>query len=156
MKDKLREILKSYNGQREGLLPCLHFIQKERGYLSEEDALFLAKELNLPPVEVYSVASFYSMFTLKERGRYIIRVCVSLPCYLKGSREILQALTEELNISVGQTTADKRFTIEAVSCLGACDKAPAMMINEEIYGNLTPAKVKEIIRQLHSTGKCNA
>jgi len=137
-------------------LPCLHFIQKERGYLSEEDALFLAKELNLPPVEVYSVASFYSMFTLKERGRYIIRVCVSLPCYLKGSREILQALTEELNISVGQTTADKRFTIEAVSCLGACDKAPAMMINEEIYGNLTPAKVKEIIRQLHSTGKCNA
>ena len=137
-------------------MPCLHFIQKERGYLSEEDALFLAKELNLPPVEVYSVASFYSMFTLKERGRYIIRVCVSLPCYLKGSREILQALTEELNISVGQTTADKRFTIEAVSCLGACDKAPAMMINEEIYGNLTPAKVKEIIRQLHSTGKCNA
>ena len=137
-------------------MPCLHFIQKERGYLSEEDALFLAKELNLPPVEVYSVASFYSMFTLKERGRYIIRVCVSLPCYLKGSREILQALTEELNISVGQTTADKRFTIEVVSCLGACDKAPAMMINEEIYGNLTPAKVKEIIRQLHSTGKCNA
>ena len=129
-------------------MPCLHFIQKERGYLSEEDALFLAKELNLPPVEVYSVASFYSMFTLKERGKYIIRVCASLPCYLKGSKEILQALTEELNISVGQTTADKKFTIEAVSCLGACDKAPAMMINEEIYTNLTPAEAKEIIRQL--------
>ena len=129
-------------------MPCLHFVQKEDGYLSEEAALFLAKELNLPPVEVYSVASFYSMFSLKETGKYIIRVCVSLPCYLRGSREILEALTKELDINVGQTTADKKFTIEAVSCLGICDKAPAMMINEEIYGNLTPQKVREIIHQL--------
>ncbi|MBC8488933.1 MAG: NAD(P)H-dependent oxidoreductase subunit E [Bacteroidetes bacterium] len=100
------------------------------------------------PVEVYSVASFYSMFSLKETGKFVIRVCVSLPCYLRGSREILEALTKELDINVGQTTADKKFTIEAVSCLGACDKSPAMMINEEIYGNLTPQKVREIIHQL--------
>lgn len=137
---------------------CLASIlcRKSTDIYPKKSPCFLAKELNLPPVKVYSVASFYSMFSIKEIGKFVIRVCVSLPCYLRGSREILQALTEELDISAGQTTADKKFTIEAVSCLGACDKAPAMMINETVYENLTPTKAKKIIKRLHSTGKCNA
>jgi len=146
-KGELKILLKEYDNKREALLPCLHLIQEKCGYLTEEIILFLAKELNLPPVEVYSVVSFYSMFNLKEKGKFIIRVCVSLPCYLRGSQMILETLKNELNIEVGQTTKDKKFTIEAVSCLGLCDKAPAMMVNKEVYGDLTPQKVKEIIRQ---------
>jgi len=146
--EELNILLKEYENKKEALIPCLHRANEICGYLTEDIILFLAQRLNLPPVEVYSVASFYSMFNLKEKGKYIIRVCVSLPCYLRGSREILQAVTEELDIAAGETTADKRFTIETVSCLGACDKAPVMMINEEIYTDLTPQKAKEIIRQL--------
>lgn len=139
--------------RREALLPCLHAACEKCGYLSEEVISFLAQRLKLPKVEVYSVATFYSMFNLEEKGRYIIRVCVSLPCYLRGSKEILEAFESELNITAGQTTADKKFTIEAVSCLGICNKAPAAMVNEEVCGGLTPQKVKEIVRQYKEKGK---
>ena len=98
-------------------------------------------------MEVYSVATFYSMRTLEKQGKFVIRVCVSLPCYLKGSREILEAIKKELNIEEYQTTADKKFTIKPVSCLGLCDIAPAIMINKEVYGNLTPQKVRDIIQK---------
>ena len=135
------------NCKKETLLPRLHAAQEKCGYLSEETISFLAKELNLPRVEVYSLVTFYSMFNLEEKGKYVIHICVSLPCYLKGSKKILEVLKKELNIGIGQTTPDKKFTIEAVSCLGICDRAPAMMVDRDIYGNLTPEKVKEIIHR---------
>lgn len=146
-KQKLEKILDECESKNEALLPCLHAAQEKCGYLSEEVISFLAQKLNLPPVEVYSVVSFYSMFNLERQGKYVIRVCVSLPCYLRGSKKILETLKDELNIEAGQTTPDKKFTIEAVFCLGLCDKAPAMMINKEVYGNLTTQKLKETIRQ---------
>jgi len=145
-KGELEKILDRYQYKKESLLPCLHAVCERCGYLSEEIISFLAKELNLPRVKVYSVASFYSLFTFEKTGKYIIRICVSLPCYLKGSKEILGVLKEELGIEAGQTTSDKKFSLETVSCLGACDKAPAMMINEKLYGNLTPEKVRKIIQ----------
>jgi len=144
---EFEEIFKKYPDKNQALLPCLHLAQGKCGYLTEEIISFLAQELGLPKVEVYSVATFYSMFTLEEAGKFVIRICVSLPCYLKGSREILEAIKKELNIEAYQTTADKKFTIEPVSCLGLCDIAPAIMINEKVYGNLTPQKVKDIIQK---------
>ncbi len=147
-KEELEKILKEHNFEKEALIPCLHAVQEKCGRLSEETTSFLAEGLKLPRVEVYSTASFYSMFTFEATGKYVIRVCESLPCYLKGSKQILETLSAELNIKPGETTEDKKFTIESVSCLGLCDKAPAMMINDEIYGNLTPEKVKEIILEL--------
>ncbi len=144
---ELKMVLKECGNKNEALLPCLHVACEKCGYLTEEIITFLAKELNLPPVEVYSVATFYSMFNLQRQGKYVIRICVSLPCYLRGSKKILETLKDELNIETGQTTKDKKFTIEAVSCLGLCDKAPAMMVNKEVYGNLTPKKVKKVILQ---------
>lgn len=144
---EFEEIFKKYPNKNQALLPCLHIAQEECGYLTEEIILFLAQELGLPKVEVYSVATFYSMFTLKEQGEFVIRICVSLPCYLEGSREILETIKKELSIEVYQTTADKKFTIEPVSCLGLCDIAPAIMINKKVYGNLTPQKVKDIIKE---------
>ncbi|MCK4463902.1 MAG: NADH-quinone oxidoreductase subunit NuoE [Candidatus Omnitrophica bacterium] len=146
-KKELGVILDEHGNKQEALLPCLHMACEKCGYLTEEIISFLAQKLNLPAVEVYSVATFYSMFSLKERGKFVIRVCVSLPCYLRGSKEILESLKSELDIDAGQTTPDKTFTIEAVSCLGLCDKAPAMMVNGEVYENLTPKKVKEIINR---------
>ena len=145
-------ILDEYGKKQEALLPCLHMACEKCGYLTEEVISFLAQKLNLPAVEVYSVATFYSMFNLKRQGKFVIRVCVSLPCYLRGSKKILESLKSELDINAGQTTPDKKFTIEVVSCLGLCDKAPAIMVNRAIYGNLTPQKVKEIIRQYKKKG----
>ncbi len=146
-KQEIKKILSEYSIKDQALLPCLHIAQEKCGYLTEEIISFLAQELGLPKVEVYSVVTFYSMFTLEKQGEYIIRVCVSLPCHLKGSGEILEAVKQELNIEAYQTTPDKKFTIEPVSCLGLCDMAPAIMINKEIYGNLTPQRVKNIIQE---------
>lgn len=146
-KQEIKKILSEYSIKAQALLPCLHVAQEKCGYLTEEIILFLAKELNLPKVEVYSVVTFYSMFTLEKQGEYVIRICVSLSCHLKGSGEILEAVKEELNIEAYQTTADKKFTIEPVSCLGLCDMAPAIMINKEIYENLTPQQAKNIIKK---------
>ena len=147
-RSEIEKILAEYGNKQEALIPCLHAICAKCGYLSEKDILFLSEKLNLPKVEIYSVATFYSMFNLEEKGKYIIRVCISLPCYLEGSKEILKTLKKELNIKSGQTTKDKKFTIETVSCLGVCDKGPVMMINEKVYENLTPKKVREIILKL--------
>ncbi|MEA3328372.1 MAG: NAD(P)H-dependent oxidoreductase subunit E [Candidatus Omnitrophota bacterium] len=144
--EEIKEILKTYNRQREALLPCLHAVQKKYGRLTEEMALFLAKELDLPPTEVYSVVSFYSMFGFKKKAKYVIGLCMSLPCYLKGSKKILDALKKELNITAGKVSPDKKFAIEKISCLGCCDKAPVMVVNETRYENLTPRKAREIIR----------
>ncbi|MEA3560616.1 MAG: NAD(P)H-dependent oxidoreductase subunit E [Candidatus Omnitrophota bacterium] len=143
---EITEILKTYNRQREALLPCLHAIGKKYGRLTEKMAMLLAKELGLPPTEVYSVASFYSMFRFKKKAKYIIGICMSLPCYLKGSKDILAVLKKELKITTGKVSPDKKFAIEKVSCLGCCDKAPVMLVNETRYENLTPRKVREIIR----------
>ncbi len=147
-KAEIEEILQEYSNNRaEALLPCLHVAQEKCRYLPEDVISFLAEKLEQPKANVYSVASFYSMYNLQEQGKYIIRVCVSLPCYLNGSQEILNSLREELNIHEGETTQDKLFTLQPVSCLGLCDVSPAMMINEKVYGNLTPQKVTEIISQ---------
>ncbi|RLB76664.1 MAG: NADH-quinone oxidoreductase subunit NuoE [Deltaproteobacteria bacterium] len=142
---KLKEIIKDYEGKRQALLPCLHYIQKKHGYINEKVMSFLAKELGIPRVDIYGVVSFYSMFSLQPQGKYVIRVCASLSCYLKGSNNILNTLKEVLGIDAGETTPDGKFTIEEVSCLGLCDKAPAMMINNKDYINLTSDKVKNII-----------
>lgn len=144
---KLVKILQEYDYDRQALLPCLYAAQDEEGYLSEDTISFLAEKVDLPRVEVYSLATFYSLFYLKKEGRYIIRVCSSLSCYLHGSEKIVRVLEEELKIVPGQTTPDKLFTLEEVSCLGICDQAPAMLINDKVYGHLTPRKIKRIIQQ---------
>ncbi len=144
-RNRLKEIIKEYEGKRQALLPCLHYIQQKHGYIDEKMMTFLAEELSVPCVGIYGIVSFYSMFSLKLHGKYVIRICASLACYLDGSNDILKILKELLEIKAGETTPDGKFTIEEVSCLGLCDRAPAMMINDREYGNLTYDKVKEII-----------
>lgn len=145
-KAKVDEIIKELGKTRSVLLPCLEAIQQEAAYIPEAAIIYLREKLDVPSVDVYGVITFYGMLTTKKQGKYVIRVCDSLPCYLNGSRKVIEVLEDELGIKSGGTTSDEKFTLETVSCLGLCDKAPAMMVNEEIYENLTDKKVRDIIK----------
>lgn len=144
------EIFEKYENKPENILLILHDIQDENPYkyLTEEDIRVVSERLNLPYSFVYGVASFYSMFSLKPRGKYIIRVCESPPCHLMGSENILDELKKILKVDIGETTDDKLFTLELSSCLGVCGVAPAIMINNDVYGNLSKEKIVEIIENL--------
>jgi len=119
--------------------------QNKYGYLSRGLLAELAESLGLSLSDVYGVASFYSFLLTKPLGRNVIRVCKSMPCYLKNSQVIMDYVAKEIGIRPGETTSDGRFSFELTNCIGACDKAPAMMINQDIYGNLTPEKVSQVL-----------
>ncbi len=147
-----QEILQRHGKGADELLGLLHELQDahERHYLPPESLGAAAEHMGLPASEVYGVASFYTMFSLKPRGRYIVRVCQSPPCHLLGSTDVSRELVKELGVQLGETTADGMFTLEMSSCLGVCGVAPAMMINDEVYGNLTVARIGEIIDEKRS------
>ncbi len=132
---------------RKDLILKLKEAQKRSGYVSEEVIRSLAESLDLPLNEVYGVASFYSFLSTKPQGRNVIRVCKSVPCYLKDSEMIIEALEKELGITPGETTPDGRFSFELTNCIGECDKAPAMLINGDVHGDLTPEKIAEILKR---------
>lgn len=142
------DILKKYSKDKDNLLSILHDFQAmtNENYLSKEDLESAAKYLSLPYSYVYSVTTFYTMLSLKPRGKYVIRICQSPPCQLMGASTITKELIDLLKIKkLGDTTEDKLFTIEETSCLGVCGVAPAMMINDEVFGNLTKERLNEII-----------
>lgn len=143
------EIIKKYDKSADNLLAILHDLQdsKELHYLDEEDLKLAAEYLDLPFSFVHGVATFYSMYSLKPRGRNIVRVCQSPPCHLMGSTDISKELINLLGVKFGETTPCGTFTLEMTSCLGVCGVAPAIMINDEVYGNLTPERLKEIIKE---------
>ena len=151
LKNKLqnmrKKILRGHLPQRDNLLYILHDLQdaNPHNYLTSKDVKAVSEYLKISPSEVEGVISFYTMFSRKPRGKYVIRFCDSPTCHLLGGLKILEEVKQILGIDTGETTRDGLFTLEMTSCLGACGVAPAMMINEKIYGNLTPSKVREII-----------
>jgi NADH:ubiquinone oxidoreductase subunit E len=144
------EILKNYPVHPDNLLAILHDLQAANGqnYLAKEDLEAAGKYLNLSYGFVYGVATFYTMYSLKPRGKHIIRICQSPPCHLMGSTDLSKELMNLLGVKFGHTTTDGLFTLEMTSCLGVCGVAPAMMIDEEVYGNLTKEKLHEIIETI--------
>ena len=130
---------------RESLLVLLKETQSKFGYLSQEHLAGLAESLDIPVSDVYGVDTFYSFLSTRPLGRNVIRVCKSLPCYLKNSLSIINSVEQEIGIRPGETTLDGRFSFQLTNCIGACDKAPAMMINHDIHGNLTPEKISRIL-----------
>lgn len=118
----------------------------EHGHITEEDLTEIARALDVPVSEVFGVATFYSFLTTRPAGRNIIRVCRSLPCHLKHSEEILTSLKNEIGINPGEITADGRFSLELTNCIGACDRAPAMLINDDLHGDLTPEKISQVLK----------
>lgn len=140
-------ILKKYDPTAENLLFILHDIQdsEPQQYITEQAIREVTDYLNVSPSQIYSVITFYSLYSVVPRGKYIIRVCDSPPCHLMGSVSIVDELMDILGIEVGETTDDGLFTLEITSCLGVCGVAPALMINKELYGNLTPSKIRTVL-----------
>ena len=146
---KVQFLLEKFEPNKENIIPILHDIQNENvyNYISEDAIREIAKYLNITHSEILGVISFYTMFSTKPRGKYVIRICKSAPCHVMNADSIIENVKKTLGIEVGETTKDKLFTLELSSCLGICDIAPAMMINDEIYGNLTPDKIKKILKE---------
>ncbi|MGD9118389.1 MAG: NADH-quinone oxidoreductase subunit NuoE [Dehalococcoidia bacterium] len=128
------------------LLVLLEAAQDKSAHVSREVITELAESTGLSVGEVYGVASFYSFLSTKPKGRHVIRICKSLPCLLKNAQVIIDGVRQELGIKPGETTADGKFSFELTNCIGACDKAPAMMINSDVHGNLTPKKIAKILK----------
>lgn len=127
------------------MLECQEYSQLN--YLNSADILCISKEMNIPESRVFSVASFYSLISTKPRGKYIIQLCNDVPCYIKGSMNLVQELEKLLNIKFGETTDDNLFTLEFTSCLGCCEMSPVMQIDDAVYGNLTPEKLTNILQE---------
>jgi len=147
---KVKEIIKKHGNKRENLLQILHDMQNQnhQNYISEENIKTLSEEMRIPVSDIKGTASFYSMYSFVPRGKYIIRICESPPCHILGAQTIFDAVEKKLGIKEGETTKDGLFTLEATSCLGICGVAPAMMINDEAYGNLHEKKINEILEQI--------
>jgi len=146
MPDKLDKIIES----KKLLLPILTEIQDRDGYISEDIVRELSRKTSIAMSEIYGVATFYSFLTTKPEGRNIIHICNSPSCYVNGSLNIIEFIEKELGIKSGQTTEDKLFTLHIGSCIGCCDKAPAMLLNGEAHYELTEEKIKGIIQKCRS------
>ncbi len=128
------------------LIAILHKAQELYGYLDKEVMDQVAITMNIPTAHIWGVATFYHYFNLKPKGKHSISVCLGTACYVKGAEDVLRAIKDELKIDFGQTTEDKLFTLQETRCLGACGLAPVAMIDDKIYGELTPKKIVEILR----------
>ncbi|MGC9310589.1 MAG: NAD(P)H-dependent oxidoreductase subunit E [Candidatus Aenigmatarchaeota archaeon] len=141
-------ILNKYCAGEVPLIEVFEEIVKQEGCLSKERLEELSSALDIPMAKLYSTASFYSFLPTRDKGKYIIRVCNSPSCCLNGSRELLEFIKKELKVELGEVTKDGKFSVVKSECMGACDRAPAMMINDRLYTNLTKPKIREILRSL--------
>ncbi len=142
---KFLTLLERYPEKSSLMLPSLWMIQYQEGWISPESMRYLAQKLECSPMDVYAVASFYTMFNLKPIGKYHIQVCKTLSCMLRGSKEMAQHVENKLGIKAGETTKDMKFTFSLVECLGSCGTAPCMSFNDDYVENLTIEKLDEII-----------
>ncbi|HSB06115.1 MAG TPA: NAD(P)H-dependent oxidoreductase subunit E [Thermodesulfobacteriota bacterium] len=143
---KVDQVIAKYKGKHGALIPALKESQDICGYLPRQVQSRIAEGLNLSPSQVFGVVSFYAFFTTVPRGKYVIRVCLGTACYVRGSKEILEQLQRELRVKVGGITRDRKFSLEAVRCLGACGLAPVMVVGQETYGMVDPGRAVEIVR----------
>jgi NADH-quinone oxidoreductase subunit E len=145
MEERLDAIFASYKGEKNELIPLLQEVQEALGYLPDGAMQQVARFLRLPESKVFGVATFYARFHLQPRGRHIIRLCCGTACHVRGARKVSDRVKEVLEVDVGQTTIDQKYTFEQVACIGACGLAPVMTIDDKTFGKLNPDKVKEIV-----------
>ncbi|MDD3051727.1 MAG: NADH-quinone oxidoreductase subunit NuoE [Candidatus Cloacimonetes bacterium] len=144
---RVMEIVDGYGRDQAKIIPIMQAIQEEYRYLPEEVLTFVATMLDMSPAKVFGIATFYSHFSLEPKGKYIIRICDGTACHVKGSGKIIEAMQNHLGLEGKQkTTSDMLFTIETVSCLGACGLAPVVVVNDDVYGQVSPQKSIEIIK----------
>ena len=148
-KQDVRKLVRSFvedlGHEKAELIPILHEINRELGYISDEAINELSERMNIPTSHIYSVATFYRMLSTEPRGRHVIQFCESAPCHVAGGRLVWQKLTEELGLTKGETSKDDKWTLLTTSCLGVCGVGPVMVIDNDIYGNMTPEQVPTIL-----------
>ncbi len=146
--EDFHRLIAPYPEKSAALIPVLHLAKREFKTITPEVMSYVAGLLGVASTRVMDVVSFYTLFPREPEGRYVIQVCATLSCSLMGAATILDYLQKKLNIGIGETTADQRFTLKKVECLGACGTAPVMQINDDYYENLTPARIDEILSSL--------
>jgi NADH-quinone oxidoreductase subunit E len=154
MKDTIDEIVEEYGGKQSSIITILQKIQGKYRYLPEEVLEYISKKMDISPSKIFGIATFYENFSLEPKGKYVIKVCDGTACHVRKSTAILNALYKELELNDKKhTTDDLLFTVETVSCLGACGLAPAININDKVYGKMTPEATIELLKELR--GGCN-
>ena len=143
----LQQVIDELKNEPGCLMPVMQRAQDIFGYLPEDVQNIIAKGLDIPVSDVYGVATFYAQFNLEPKGKYIISVCLGTACYVKGAQLVLDELEKVLGVPAGSTTPDGLFTLNATRCLGACGLAPVIMVNDDVYGRLTPAQIPGIIEK---------
>jgi NADH:ubiquinone oxidoreductase subunit E len=143
--ERIDLVISKYKSRHGALIPVLKEVQDVCGYLPKRVQHRIADGLHLPTSQVFGVVSFYAFFTTVPRGRNIIRVCMGTACYVRGSKEILNALQRELGVHVGGITSDRKFSLEAVRCVGACGLAPVVVVDQDTYGMVTPGRAVQIL-----------
>jgi NADH-quinone oxidoreductase subunit E/NADP-reducing hydrogenase subunit HndA len=144
---ELMEIIEKNRETKGALIPVLHKVQTVYGYLPEDILQIVSEKLEVPMAEIYGVASFYSIFSLEPKGEHVIRVCLGTACYVKGAQLLIDEIIKDLDIEVGQTTPDGKFTLEACRCLGACGLAPVLTVGDKVYGRLAPESISGILAE---------
>ncbi len=145
--DKIKEICKSFDCCSNNLINVLHKSQEHFGYLPAEVQEVIADELNISTAKVYGVVTFYSFFTMKPKGKHPISICTGTACYVRGAEKVLEEFKKELNIEVGATTPDGKFSLSCLRCVGACGLAPVVNVGEKTYGRVAPDDVKKILAE---------
>ena len=147
MLEGIDKAVEKYSGHEGALIMVLHEAQEIYGYLPEDLQFYIAGKMGIPIAEVSGVVSFYSFFTTKKRGKHTIRVCQGTACYVRGGKRLVEAIKDELDVDVGDTTEDGLFTFEIARCIGACGLAPAIMIDDDVYKQMTPQKLHILLRK---------
>lgn len=148
----VQKAMNVYGPKKDELIPILTFINREIGYLPDWALEELSKRMRVPKSQIFSVASFYEMLSTKPVGKHIIRFCESAPCHVVGGRLVYNAILDQLGIKPGETTTDGKWTFLTVSCLGVCGVGPVMQIDDDIYGNLTPQQIPQILMKYSEEG----
>lgn len=146
---KVDKIINSYSLDGSALIAILQEIENLYGYLPAWALKHVSEKLNVPMTQVYGVASFYKAFHLTPRGKHLVRVCLGTACHVRGGQRVIEEIERRSNVEVGETTKDLNFTLERVNCLGCCALGPIVMIDEDYYGHMSPAKVGSLIKRFH-------
>lgn len=146
--DEIESLVEKYGKERSSLLLILHEIQKKYRYISDYAQQEIARILDIHPVEVYSVISFYAFLNSTPKGKNLVRLCQTITCDMKGKSEIARAIERELGVKIGQTTCDNKFTVEYANCLGLCDQGPALAINDRVYTHVTPEQAIHLLNEV--------
>ncbi|MBW6500156.1 MAG: NADH-quinone oxidoreductase subunit NuoE [Bacteroidales bacterium] len=145
--EKIREICSSFNKDPQELINILHKCQEHFGYLPAEVQEVVSNELDVPVAKIYGVVTFYSFFTMTPKGRHPISICMGTACYVRGAEKVLDEFKKELNLQVGQTTTDGKFSLSSLRCVGACGLAPVVLVGDKTYGRVAPDDVRNILRE---------